>query len=618
MRFLNFIIFAVALISSLCSCEKDENKPIIVDPSEQTELKHAKDETPFVAPSVTWLGESNEFATDFAKRTLLLKSNLSEDDKIIFTTLINAKANIETITKAYEKGSVIIIISPALKHIAEFLSEHGWIHMCPNKGSYLFYAFSKRGSFSLKKPKKCNPKPICEDISGAEAIQEYSEIDLEEKEIDPYSDYNSTDPAYYVGPMIKWINGMVEPYTKAGETSLDGDGYTEYLTWDCDLFVHNCGAGSSDDRIQGIFQAGFTHKYTTLYCQNDGEGYLCADYYSFSTTYFADPKGVWKGDDYTQKHGGIAVHITGAFMRELNFKSYISGDGNNPKFYCHPLPSTDNNTVNYRYDEGFSIGGGVTAGESAGSSGKVKPSAEASFTWGYHEDKSVSASVSDVSVTNNSTLSDTDSLGLSVGSSVAWQFQFGNLPTPSGDKGFNCKCPTSARSFQSYPTQWVWYSTSQKSGSTKSIGNLVNTISPILGGCHNGLCVTGQNNTWELDSQSSSSSLIVPCRIEFGTLQIENDLGEGYIISDIVVTSHDEEQYVAFSSKSDILNGKNIEFSIPVDSYDISAMVWNDETETETKYVLKEQKRPYEIEKRDKEESIQVLSFKKNFTPSEE
>ncbi|GEM_PF-6131231 len=618
MRLSNLLFFAAALIPFLCSCEKDENKSIIVDPSEQTLLKHAKDETPFKATSVTWLGESSEFATDFAKRALILKSNLSEDDKIIFTTLPNAKANIETIGKAYNKGAVIIIIAPVLERIAELLSEQGWIHMCPNKGSYLFYAFSKRGAFSLRKPEKCTPESICEDIPGAGAIQEYSEKDLEGEEIDPYSDYKSTDPAYYVGPMIKWINGVVEPYTKADETSREDKEYTEVLSWNCDLFVHNCGAGSSDDRIQGIFQAGFSHKYITLYCQNDGDGYYCADYYSFKTSYFADPKGVWKGDDYVQKHGGIAVHITGAFIRELNFKTYISGDGDFPKFFCQPVPNTDKNTVNYSYREGFDIGGGVTAGVSAGSSGKVKPSAEASFTWGYHEDKSVSTSVSDVSVINNATISDSDSLGLLVGSSVAWQFKFGNLPTPSGDKGFNCECPPSARSYQSYPTQWVWYSKSHKSGSAESIGNLVTIIDPILGGCHNGLCVSGQNNTWELGAKSSSATLIVPCRIVFGTSQIVNDLGEGYIISDIVVTSHDEEQYVAFSSKSDILNGKNIEFSVPVGSYDISAMVWDEENETETKYVLKEQKAPYEIEKRDKEESVQVLSFKKNFTPAEE
>lgn len=635
MKLLKFSLVAAVTLCTLSfasSCKKEKIDWETLDSSKQTEIETKEDATKFANTPVVWMGISDEYASNIASRAASIKSELAENDLIIFATVDKIKSNIELIKKAYDKGAAIIVVKPVMSEVVDLLVDNGWKHLFPsNDEAPLFYAFSKKGAFALRKPIKCTPETVETDVPGAEATITFKDEDVNGAA--PSNEFDFDKPGLILKPLVKWINGVVEPRTKAYTTS-DGEtcSFEDVLTWQCDLFVHHV-AASSDDRIKGIYQAGVVYVYKPLYVQKISEGSVYGDFYQFQAEYSSNTGdkstgGVWYGDDYVNKHGGISVHITGAFTRNISFTTYINGDGTYPYFYCAPQPTTDNNKVNYTETESFNIGGGVTGGISSTDGTQMgKPmqtetaNLSASFNWGYSQTSTVQKSVSDVSVTNRSS-HDYDHHGAAAG----WKFIFGNLPKPDGDKGFNWDCPESAHSWQSFPTQWVWNSQSHAEGTFDSLGDLVTVIEPVLGATHNGLCVDGQQNTWELGAQTLKTRLAVPNRISFGTAKINNDLDAKYVMHDIVIKSISDnpevEPVTVFEDKSDYPYGSGVSFSLPVGKYDISFVMYNKETKTHEKYVLDDTDPyysyyPYVMEKRVREDDVKLLDISVRFKKEE-
>lgn len=584
---------------SLVSCKDDVPVPIDYD-LENPEI--IKNDSKFKCPNVSWISGSNEYYDEISSRTSSMSSNISGNTSIIFMDMSAASTNICNLGRSYDNGSVFVIFNPQMDQVVNFMQKHGWNHMYPTSGDLALYAISSKGSYALHKPiLQSEVEGTTEVEPGTEFAYLYGEEDVKGSVSDPYEGYDFNDIGYYLGPFVNWVNEVTS--VKAEEDFNGYALYSEQKTYNLKLRVHKC-LWSDPDYIQGPYSVSVNYKYKPMYVFAD-KTFNPGDYYLFDATYISETSDIFKGNDFTHKHGGITVHICGAFLRELYVLSYIDGDGTNPKFISgfEPIPESDINTKDYTKTHQWNIGGGATGGYS----NKEKGNGSISFDWGVSNTNTVSYTVSDLGVSNNM-----HSNYEGHGAAAAWTFAGQNLPGPKGDKGFNSDTPLIARSSGIFHTSWVWHSGSHKEGDKSSIGNLVTVINPVLGGAHNGLCVDGEKNTWKLDEVRFETEMVVPFRIPFGTARINNSFKNGEVISDVIVTNIETGE-VVFKSSGDFGPSKPCEFSAAEGTYDI-AMNVTDSDKNVVKYRLIN---PIQQQRRKVEDDIYDIDGYLRFQPEE-
>lgn len=589
-----YVIFAALL--ALVSCNDNINVPI----DEYSEAPViAKDSTKFLCQNVCWLGSRNEYYNDISFRTDFLNGNVTVNPSVIFLDMSAANANLKNLGKSYDNGSVIVVLNPDMEKVTRLMETSGWYHMYPSTGNIALYAFSSKGAYAIHKVETLTE---IEGTTEAEpdAAATYDEEDAESGSApDPYSSYDFNELGYYLGPFMTWVNDVT-----SGTVNSDLDGYalyTDQKNYNLELYVHKV-ALSSKDYIKGPYSVSVNYKYKPIYVFAD-QSYNPGDYYLFDATYITETGKIFQGEDFTHKHGGITVHIKGAFLRELNVLTYIDGDGSNPKFIAgfEPIPESDINTKEYSKTHSLNIGGGVTGGYSQKDGGH----GDISFNWGVSNSNTVSYTISDLGVRNNM---HTDYEGH--GAAPSWTFLGQNLPGPKGDKGFNGGTPQIARSTGSFHASWVWYSGSHSEWNTEPLGDIVTVIDPVLGGAHNGLCVDGEKNTWKIERAEFRAKMVVPFRVPFGTASVNNTFKNGEILSDIVVTNSEtgEEVYRSFG---DFSSTKACVFSAPEGKYDITMNVTDTDRQT-VKYKLIN---PIQLQRRKAEGDIYDIDSYIRFQP---
>lgn len=593
------LFIALAALFSAVSC--NHNNPIPIDDYSQDPVIE-KDATKFTCKNISWVGAKNEYYDEFASRSNTVSGTISESTSVIFLDMGATSANLGNLGKSYDNGSVIVVLNPQMDAVAKLMERSGWYHMYPSTDDIVLYAFSSKGAYALHKPQDATEVESEDELEqGTEAGYEYDAKDIADG-ADPYADMDFSEIGYYLKPFVEWVNGVT-----SGTANEDLDGYaifTAQKNYDLKLKVHKC-LWSDTDYIKGPYTVSVNYKYKPLYIFAD-QSYAPGDYYIFNASYISETTDIFKGDDFTHKHGGITVHITGAFLRELNVVTYIDGDGTSPQFIqgFEPIPGSDINTKDYSKTHSWNIGGGVTGGYSKQEKGKV----EAEFNWGVSNSNTVSYSVSDLGIKNTY---HTDYQ--SHGAAAAWSFFCQNLPGPKGDKGFNGDTPTIAKSTATFPTSWIWRSMSHPEWDDKPLGEIVTVINPVLGGAHNGLCVDGEKNTWKLEPAEFRAQMVVPFRIPFGTARINNSFKDGEVLSDIVVTDV-ETGDVAYKSSGDFNQSKPCEFSVAEGQYDITMKVTGtDRVTTDYKLI-----NPIDIKRRTSENNIYDIDAYIRFAPVSE
>lgn len=590
-----FAAFAALFLAVSCT---DRNPVPVDDYSQAPEIN--KDSTRFTCKRVSWLGGQNEYYDDIAFRADQIDGTVSDGPSVIFVDMSAANANLGNLIKSYDDGSVIIISNPDMKVVDNMMQRSGWYHMVPTTDDIALFAFSKNGAYAVHKPESITEIEGTTDLEpGTEATYGDEAEDLVSLAPDPYSDCDFTELSYYLGPFVEWVNR-----TTSGKINGDLDGYamfSDQKNYNLELYVHHV-ALSGKDYIKGPYSVSVNYKYKPIYVFAD-QNYNPGDYYLFDASYVSETGKIFQGNDFTHKHGGITVHICGAFLRELNVLTYIDGDGNNPKFIAgsEPIPESDINTKNYSNTRGWNIGGGVTGGYSK----KDGASISASFDWGVSNSNTVSYTVSDLGVRNN-TYTDYEGHG----AAPAWTFLGQNLPGPKGDKGFNGNTPEIARSTGTFHTSWVWYSGSHAEWDTEPLGDIVTVFNPVLGGAHNGLCVDGEKNTWKINEVVSRVRMVAPFRIPFGTARINNTFQDGAVISDVEVVDC-QTGSVKFTSFGDFSQSKPCEFSVPEGKYDITLNV----TGTDHKTVRYKISNPIQLKRRTAENDIYDIDASIRFIP---
>lgn len=536
------VFLILILLSVFSACKKSEI--IYPEPETPTEFKITKDLTSFDVITACWLsGDVSKFQDLYSKAAFQDgASNIVAD--LVVTETRDIETNAEYLDCVYEDGGVILILEPDLKQLGELMSKNNWDQVIPAEGEdVLIYAFCRNGAYALNRIGEkivVNEKDVVdvpfeqdddkEDVSD-DIDSLFSDGDSYE---DPAKDIDFTELGYYIAPFTRWVNENVGLTSSIDESSADfKKSFQHQYTYNCDLYVYRCSRGSDEDRIKGNLPIVARYDIQPYYIY-PGQVNTAGDYYMVKANYSCEmdiPGGVFQGHDRVKEHGKINVHICGAYLRNLNVKTFVDTGSKDYGFAFladgTPKPTTDINTVNYSHTTEHSVSAGVSGGggKTWGSTDQKSWRLEGNLHYGWKHSNSISYSVRDLTVKNVSS---------SVRATAAWKFICNNLPKPKHQSEFSGKVPYIACSTVLLDASWIWHADSDEWG-VKSLGKITTEFSGTLGACCNGWAVWSKIRSYDLSAKKISSELIVPNRLPFGTMSFDNRFKGDTVVTNISV-----------------------------------------------------------------------------------
>lgn len=627
-----YIIPILAALAALASCNVEDDP--IINPEDNTEVitSNAEPTAETLDGTVAFLGNISD--RDYFASKSKGESPIESAD-VIFTDTENFLANAETFRNAYNTGRIIAVVYPSMAKINPQVVKNGWT-AAVSQPSYMM-CFSALGNFALDAPDQALA------IYGSILEEKLESGDLEDVYVEPgvnYEDNEFSDVKYFIEPFFKWayrVLNFTSAPTNAGMSKVSSVSLEHVKTIPINLFLHSCSKFSSDDRIKGNYQVSARYTYTP-YFATDATG-TTADYYDVTAAYTSHTGLVFKGNDKENRHGGIYVHYTGAFLRNFKVWTAVLNSNYKTEFLASamPLPATTVTATNYSDTHSWKIGGNVTGGigkDNGTVADATKKELKATFSFEVGESSTVSYSLSDLAINNEHANGNLPSnfenidyygdcfevqmpgggepmklesmkLGTNTGDYAAWMFKCENLPSSGGDNGFNRDATYVSSSTVDFNAHWVWRVPDTKSGSNESIGYLCTVINPTLGAVKNGYCVKYKSLSFDLGYYGFAAQLLAPNRLSFGIVNVVNNTTDA-VLSDIVATSDKYEYTCGSSSFNPDANWKQ---SMPTGNYTIT-LNKIDTDGTVTKYVST---RPVNITMSSGESDFVNINFPHNF-----
>lgn len=397
-----------------------------------------------------------------------------------------------------------------------------------------------------------------------------------EDEIDTPETYfakaDETDVAPYLNGLAAWVNNVLdEP-----ELSSNGEFNYEDCTDGGDFpFTHRAVrvwrvTASAPDTITGTGVVSYSYRYLPLFCfsgNSNGDYYSVRAYYSIKNQDLKrGTPGMFKGERVEKWHSGIRTSYTAMYLKNFSVKVIPEADGMLWLPDKTPIPKTTKGAQTYSQNWGWNIGGGVSGGggKKYPSTGGKEPSWEVkpNFTWGYSESQSISRTVPDIIVENNSSQP-----------VPSWYIECKNLPKQNRKyKRWITDCPAPAKSGVELEARWVWYNPKTKAGdktALKTNTKFTYEYDGIATDSFVTYCKKLSEFGWPPKGELAYGySHYVPYRVTFGTVNIENTFGDGIYVKNIsVIDTTTKKEVVA--SKSTLKNGEKQSIHIPVGQYSI-------------------------------------------------
>ncbi len=586
----SFICVAICILG-IVSCKKEQfiqpETKIIKETIEEDDLDFLSD--------VFWIGPDYEDKEVFLDRASLAPDIASAAIVVLPGTAL--EANIDIVDQAFRDSKVIILCDPDFSVYNVIADTLGWPISGYDEKSELF-AFSLVGTHNLRTPEDPividNPEilpdsdsdlTIPDVIPNEEGIiEEYEEVDFDEL----------IKLKYIIEPFVERVNAMfvdLDCSTKAGNTDKNSD--YEYggdtFTIPVELLFAET-TSSKKDYVKGNYQCSVRWKYLPLY--SFGNKSTSGDYYIMNLSYESHSGEAFEGEDVIRSHGAVDVHYTGAFLRSLDVKTYIKASETVkpeqlPRFIegHTPLPETTLECKNYSQTRGWNIGGGVSRGVEASDDPKVKY--ESNFSWGYSNSSTVSFNLSDMKVEDYHT-------NTGDGAMARWKMVTQNLPKKKGVRNIT-SCPSIAKTTSSLHTNWIWNVQRFGDGSTKSVGDMIIEVNPVLGIARNGFWFKYADYSYPLSGQSLKVRLKAPNRTPFATIRFNNTI-ENVVIKDLVVKDVNKKRNnIVFESSGDLLPGKALDINLALGKYSMTFKGTNSKTRVINTYVLGDNS--YEVKK---------------------
>lgn len=534
-----------AVLTTFLSCSKDDGPVVDPDPFKRFGLTTYFDKSQFPG-KVAILGGIDDLGTRWLTARAGGSLSTAQDADIVVVgnmMLDNLKL---AVREAYENGKFILVAHAQIKDIQKIKDEYGWKFTLPStQPEQCMIGFAPHACCLLE-------PPAYTDKTGA-----------------------GNTPTLTCFQFMRPLNNFIKRWMQKAKAETKSSIKAPGLNMDDDVFanpfqfVADVSVRVKDRVTYYRVYSNVDVQYNVVPCYlpealSDKHG----DYYivktsvahDFPTAYIYgnnDPEVSVSGEAryFDKEESQEKMKIMGPYKTDLKVEFVADAEGNDVYEFGnggYPVPATTIGQTTYDNKETFTVDGGISGGYSS-SEGGGYVNAELGFT--ATKENTVSSTVTDLSVTNNSVTST---------GNVAYDFKYNNLPNEFQD-------PTEiSKSLSTFEMAWIWKTKSSKGKKDYETGTF-----PILTKVTSEVRMNAEEIYWGQEKYATNTtsfsatlnrSFADPKRTPVGCLQINNKCSDtpltNFILYDIHVfdASTDKEVY---STESSVGRDESFEVLLP-------------------------------------------------------